>query len=616
MKKPNNFDNENEYLNNLEDIQNLRRFDGDLSHFWSSYVDILVSISMTEKGLAAFKNSRQQGSWGILATSPRSFQSQSEAASLTEEIDSIARECFREGATFWKHNGSEYIAVALNAGTGGDDCLAVFPLKNGRKGQIRERIRRLQLVADVPASYRLQRVALESKLQVEHFANVFDLMVLINAEDRFLSSAMTLCNELASRHRCERVSIGWLDKGYVRIQAMSHVDHFDKKTEAVQLLEAAMEEALDQNTEIVVPPASSDRAIDRDHHHFIKSNDVANICSLPLRVEEEPVAVCTCERNADSFSEVEMRLLRLSCDQAARRLSDLKRRDRWFGARLISGFRDKLGKFLGFEHTWLKVAGIVIAGLLAYIIFGTAPYRIKSPVILRTDDVAFLNAPFDGHIEKVHVRVGDSVTEGLELMSFDQNNLLLREAELTAEMNRYKSELEKARAAFSTADMRIAQALLEQSAARLDMVRYQFGQSIIYAPFDGVIVEGDLIERIGAPVHQGDMLFKLAKVDRLYAELEISERDIHEIQDSLEGEIALTSRPGQIFRIEVFRMEPAAVPKEKGNVFIVHANFSDNPAAWWRPGMTGVAKLHMGKRKILWILTHRTVDFLRLRLWL
>jgi RND family efflux transporter MFP subunit len=333
-------------------------------------------------------------------------------------------------------------------------------------------------------------------------------------------------------------------------------------------------------------------------------------------VDDEPVAVCTCERNSPAFSETEIRLLRLSCDQAARRLSDLKRRDKWFGARLATFLREKLGKILGFQHTWLKVVGIVIAGLLAFIIFGKAPYRIKSPVMLRTDDVAFLNAPYDGHIEEVRVRVGDGVTEGQKLMSFDQNALLLREAELTAEMNRYESELEKARAAFSTADMRIAQALLEQSAARLDQVRYQIEQSVITAPFDGVIVEGDLIERIGAPVNQGEMLFKLAKVDRLYAELEISERDIHEMQDSLQGEIALTSRPGEIFRIRVFRMEPAAVPKEKGNVFIVHADFPNEQASWWRPGMTGVAKLHMGNRRILWILTHRTVDFLRLRLWL
>jgi hypothetical protein len=62
-------------------------------------------------------------------------------------------------------------------------------------------------------------------------------------------------------------------------------------------------------------------------------------------------------------------------------------------------------------------------------------------------------------------------------------------------------------------------------------------------------------------------------------------------------------------------MEPMAVPKEKGNVFIIHASFPDGVQPWWRPGMTGVAKLDIGRRKFIWVLAHRTVDFLRLRLW-
>jgi hypothetical protein len=31
--------------------------------------------------------------------------------------------------------------------------------------------------------------------------------------------------------------------------------------------------------------------------------------------------------------------------------------------------------------------------------------------------------------------------------------------------------------------------------------------------------------------------------------------------------------------------------------------------------MTGVAKLDIGRRNLIWVLTRRTVDFLRLRLW-
>ena len=56
-------------------------------------------------------------------------------------------------------------------------------------------------------------------------------------------------------------------------------------------------------------------------------------------------------------------------------------------------------------------------------------------------------------------------------------------------------------------------------------------------------MEGDLRERIGLPVHEGDTLFKLARIDRLYAR----RRSVRGISASWrmrgEVEIALTARP-------------------------------------------------------------------------
>jgi hypothetical protein len=40
-----------------------------------------------------------------------------------------------------------------------------------------------------------------------------------------------------------------------------------------------------------------------------------------------------------------------------------------------------------------------------------------------------------------------------------------------------------------------------------------------------------------------------------------------------------------------------------------------SPEEWWRPGMTGICKINAGDRSLLWILTHRTVEFLRMALW-
>ena len=116
-------------------------------------------------------------------------------------------------------------------------------------------------------------------------------------------------------------------------------------------------------------------------------------------------------------------------------------------------------------------------------------------------------------------------------------------------------------------------------------------------------------------MRQGELLLKVGRTENLYAELEVNEADIGEIKGPFLGELALASRPQDKYRIRVTQVEPVAVAKEKKNVFMVKASFLDPALDWWRPGMSGVARLGVGRRSLFWILTHGTVDFLRLRLW-
>ncbi len=603
------------FINSLKNLQKIRNFNGDPAQFWTMYLDALVALCSADVGMIALQGAQEDSDWKPIVLSPQKMRFSTNAELLKEKLNAAAQACKEDETALLGSKESEIAALALNAGINTQKCLALFYLGEESKSDALEKLKLLQFVNDIPENYQLRKSAFDAIVQQEHFSSVLDLMVLINAQDRFLASAMTFCNELAARHACERVSLGWFHKGYMRIQAMSHMDNFDKKMEAVQKLELAMEEAVDQDTEIVIPSGKEEKTITRDHVSFTRNHDVEYMFSLPIRVDNEPVAVCSLERKANAFSETEMRLIRLSCDQCTRRLADLKKHDRWFGARLAGSLREKLADILGYEHTWGKVLAIVITTLLAVLCFVPVTYRLDSPVILRTDDVSYLTAPFDGHIEQVQVRVGDEVKKGDTLLNLDKNDLVLEESGLKAEMNRYRRESEKARAADALADMRIADAVYEQSAARLDLVRHHLSQVVASAPFNGVIVEGDQIERVGSPVKQGDVLFKIARIDRLYAELEVKESEIHNLNTSLSGEIALASRPQDVFKIKVFRIEPAAVVKNEGNVFLVHCKFPHEIPSWWRPGMTGVSKLNAGKRTFLWILTHRTIDFLRLKLW-
>jgi RND family efflux transporter MFP subunit len=385
--------------------------------------------------------------------------------------------------------------------------------------------------------------------------------------------------------------------------------------DAVKVLEQTMEESFDQDEIIIWPPPEGDTRITVDHARYADSQKIKFICSVPLRLGGEPVAVLVCERNHEAFLEDEQRLLTLYTEMAVRRLSELKRTDRWFGARMALAAREQLAKAVGVEHTWAKVVAVLVAAGLAVLFFGKMNYRVEAPFILRTDDVAIISAPFEGYIAEVPAQIGDPVKPDDLLLKLDTRDLLLQEAAASADIDRFAREADKARAANSLAEMRIAQAQAEQAQVRLELIRYRLSQSALKAPFAGVVVEGDLRKRIGAPLKQGDMLFKVARLDRMYVECNVSENDIHELRSDATGEIAFASQPKLTFPMKVQRIEPAAEVKDKGNVFIVRCHFEGSLENWWRPGMSGVAKLNVGKRTFFWIISHRTVDFLRMYFW-
>ncbi|MBT4496117.1 MAG: HlyD family efflux transporter periplasmic adaptor subunit [Gemmatimonadetes bacterium] len=607
-------DTNSQLLECLASLQQIRVENLEPVHFWPRYLEVLRVACLAEIGLVAVRGLEEGAGWQKIAFSPASRRSSPFDQRVGGKLDAAVEACEEEESALLEGKEPHWCAVRLKTGVEGQLCLALFYFGGTDPSRALEGVKILRLLNDLPINYQLYRSTFEEITRREQFTGVLDLMALMNEQDRFLPAAMTFCNELASRHQCEQVSLGWLKDGYIRVQAISHVDDFDKKMDAVQQLERVMEEAFDQDAEILLPSPDG-QFITRDHESYARDRQVDHVCSVPLRVDKEVVAVCTFERNTHPFTEMDLRILRLYCDQAVRRLDDLRQQDRWFGGLLAAFLRKKLATLVGFKHTGAKTLAGLVTIVLAFFCLVPVTYRLESPVILRTEDVSFLTAPFDGYIEQVNVRVGDELAEGDTLLVMDQSDLFLEEAALAAEKNRYQRELEKSRADQALADMRIGEALYEQAAARFDLVRYHLSQSIIRAPAAGIVVEGDQMERVGSPVSQGDILFRLGRTDRIYAELEVPEAEIHLVNLSLDGEISLASQPEETFKIKVTRIEPSAVAKEEGNVFLVRCELSEGFFSWWKPGMTGVSKLNAGERTLLWIFTHRTMDFLRLRFW-
>jgi len=550
---------------------------------------------------------------------------------LSSERLHIFRNCVRLAADAGQRKGG----IALDALTGiersagGGGWIAAVRLETAGEGAAvcvlllppvarpvaEEAVRRVRLAADTPQVYGLNRQLGAARRDVDTVSSVLDLVTLLDSETEFASAAMTLCNELAARHQCQRVSLAWKRGPYLRMQAISHLEKFEKRMAVVRQLEAAMEEAADQDTEIVLPSPAESPLITCDHATYAREQKPGNLATVPLRSGGSPVGAITCERAESPFSDQELRHLRLTADHGARRLDALEREGAWLGGRLKRKAREKLKKYLGVKHTFAKAVAVAGALLLLWSVFGRLDYEVSAGFSLRGTETAVMSAPFEGFLGEVKVQKGDTVSAGQVVATLDRTELALELSAAQADQTRFEREVQQARSERKLGEMQVAEARAAQARAKLSILELHLAQGEIRAPFDGVIVEGDLRERVGTPLKQGDALYRIARLDRMYAEVMVKEDDVHEIVAGARGRIAFASKPGSRFAVQVERVEPMAVPRPEGNMFIVRCTLSDKNEPWWRPGMSGAARLDAGRRAPLWIATHRTLDYLRLRWW-
>jgi multidrug resistance efflux pump len=592
-----------EVLNASTDLVALRRFDGAPTEFWRRYLAALGAL--TDASALHLYSPDVSARWRRLATwTP-------------------------EGIT--PSPPSERVLDRLTVATGGpspaDSGFVLLPLTTGDETQRVTLIFQLAghpdtsrltpaiVAADVPRDYLERRRSQQQTRDVSLFAATLDLLLLLNRQTKIVAAAMLVCNELAARHACERVSLGWIRDHQANLMALSHADKFDRRTEAVRALELAMEECADQNEEIVVPPENDPRQVKRDHAAFVAAHAPGHVVSIPLRVDDDVCAVLLCERQAAPFSADDVEALRVTCDQISRRLADLHAASGGIVRQSLARTRSRLARWAGPTHTWWKVGGVCAAVLLLFGLFGRLPHRITAPSLLRSDQVAYVTAPFDAFLYAASAEPGDTVAAGHTLFSLDTRDLLLEESAARANLVRHEREAERARAADALGEMRIAEAMAEQARAQLEQTRWRLSRAEVKSPFAGSVVEGDLKRRIGAPVRAGDVLMQVARLDTLFFDVQVAERDINHVSVGVRVRVAFTSQPDLHFVAAVERIEPSARSTPQGAIFVARCRLVDAPAPWWRPGMGGVAKIDAGWRMPLWIVTHRTVEWLRLRLW-
>ena len=498
-----------------------------------------------------------------------------------------------------------------------DKAIAAFVVRSNNETALEASSRKLQLSIALLGSSGLRNTQQNWQESSKRLQRAMETLSAVNRQERFTSAAMAFCNEVASQWQCERVSIGFLKGRYVQLKAMSRTESFSRKMQVVQDIEAAMEECLDQDVEILSPPPKEAMYVSRAADKLSERYGPLNILGFPLRRNGEVLAVLTLERPADkAFGPDEIETIRLACELCTPRLVNLYEYARWIGATIAIKARNSLAGLVGPKHTWIKLIAILCFVAILFLIFAKGQFRPDAPFVLEATYQQVVPAPFDGYIKHVDVEVGDMVEGGSSVLGgLDTAELRLSLAAAKAEKASYLKQASAAMRDAETAQAQIAQANADKVQAQIELLEYQIGQASLISPIGGVVVKGDLKRQIGAPVKVGDVLFEVCPLESLRAQLMVPEDEIYDIKVGQEGYLATASYPGERIKFEVERINPIAEVVNQRNVFKVRVQLLDTHT-WMRPGMEGVAKVSVGKRRYVWIWTRKIVNWTRMKLWL
>ena len=164
--------------------------------------------------------------------------------------------------------------------------------------------------------------------------------------------------------------------------------------------------------------------------------------------------------------------------------------------------------------------------------------------------------------------------------------------------------------------------------AEIDLIEWKIDQANIKAPIAGTVIRGDWMKEPGRPFETGNILFEIAPLERLRAELLVPEDRIGDLErlrdngEALTGELAPKSHPGRYLDVEVERISPIADVVDRDNVFRVRVELTLDDQEWaevltWlRPGHEGVARIKVGRARYAWLWTRDLINWVRMKLWL
>src|SRR6185503_3667976 len=395
----------------------------------------------------------------------------------------------------------------------------------------------------------------------------------------------------ASQLGCDRVTLASLERGRLRVEAVSHAAQFDARSNLLTATVGAMTEALDQGEAVVHPSEREERlVVTHAHAELAQLAGGAAVASFPLTHNGRAVGALTLERaHGARFDAQTLELVEGLAGMLGPLLELQRTRHQSLPAHAAQTALDLRSRLFGPRHGGLKLGAVALVLLAIFLVFAKGAYRVGADARIEGEIQRAITAPFQGYVREAVARAGDAVKKGQVMARLDDRDLRVERARLGSQREQLAQQYRDAMARQERSQVRIVSAQIAQAEAQIALLDEQLAR--------------------------GQVMFEVAPLDAYRIVLQVGEQDIADVRVGQAGELALTPMPGERYPLKVVKITPVSTAKDGRNVFRVEAELGPRTDERLRPGMEGVAKIEVGERHVAWIWSRRMVDWLSLKLW-
>lgn len=459
-----------------------------------------------------------------------------------------------------------------------------------------------------------QQVIKSNRLQAELQSAVIESIAELLSEKDFKHAVQSFSQSLARKYHCEKTVIGFVERNEVKIVAVSDTSEYSKKFDIQNLIQAALQEAVDQKESVCLPGVAGKKAVSLAHQALQKRIGTFSFLSVPLVAAQKCYGAVFLQRDFnspfgdDNIQEVEALSNFCGLVLEEKRLAHLP-----LYKAIARSTYSQLSKLFGFGHMRRKLALLAAGMLVFFFSFASGPYNISADAVIEGEELRSLVAPFDAYLLEANFKAGDTVSEGDTIYKLDTREYRLQRISWLSQQAAAQREYEEALAQQERAQVQISSAKIKRAQAEIELLDFQINQAEKKSPFSGTVITGDQSQNIGSLIRQGEVLFELSPSGNYRLALYVEEYRINEVHIGHRGTLVLAALPNQSFEYVISRINPMAEFRDGKTSYRVEAEIERD--ALLRVGLEGVAKVHVGERLLIDTWTRGLRDWLRMALW-